>query len=103
MTVVATTTGWSKQVGPRPGSAFTVTEVVPGSRWSSEVPLPYGRLVVTHSLAADGTEWTRVVKSYAARGPFAWVLRFLFAPGIRRSTPATFAALEAEAVRRAAA
>src|SRR5215510_10708906 len=39
----AGTTGWSKPNGG-PAATWTITEVVPGHRWSSECPLPGGKL-----------------------------------------------------------
>lgn len=97
------TTGFSKQTGPRPGSAFTITRVEPVSRWTIETPLPGGKLVLDHLLEAAGEGSVRLVKRYEAHGPMSLAFRLVFARGIRAEMPATFAALAAEAERRSRA
>lgn len=97
----AGTTGFSKQVGPRPGSTFTVTGVEPKSRWTNEAPLPGGKLVIDHWLHPQPDGTIRLVKRYEAYGPMSVAFRFVFARGIRAEMPATFAALAREAARRA--
>ena len=95
------TTGFSKQKGGRDGSTFTLTTVEPNQRWSNEMPLPGGKLVIDHQLTDrhDGT--AEVAKIYTAYGPMAVAFRLFFAKGIRREMPGSFAALEREANRRA--
>lgn len=99
----AGTTGFSKQTGPRPGSAFRILRVDPKAGWTNESPLPGGRLVIDHRLfpAADGA--VRLVKRYEAYGPMSVAFRLFFARGIRSQMPETFAALAAEASRRSRA
>ncbi len=97
------TTGWSKQVGPRPGSPFTILRVEPKTRWTNEAPLPGGKLVIDHLLTDRGDGTVHLVKRYEVSGPMQLAFRTIFARGIRREAPGTFAALEAEAARRAAA
>lgn len=93
-------TGWSKQVGGRAGSTFTLTLVKPMSRWVNELPLPGGRLVIDHRLTAAGEGRVALTKTYTADGPLAVLFRLYFSRGIRREMPTTFAALEAEVARR---
>jgi hypothetical protein len=95
------TTGFSKQVGRRPGSTFELTRVEPRSRWTNETPLPGGRLVLDHWLSPAGDGRVRLVKRYEAYGPMSVAFRLVFARGIRAEMPATFAALAREAERRA--
>lgn len=96
-------TGFSKQVGRRPGSPFTVTRVDPQDRWTIECPLPGGRLVLDHLLETSAADRVRPVKRYEVHGPMAIAFRLVFARGIRAEMPRTFAALAGEAERRARA
>lgn len=93
------TTGRSVPPGGK-GSAFRLVEVVPGERWTNELPLPGGRLMISYDLAATGSGRVQVTKTYVAHGPVAIAFRLWYARGIRRELPETFAALEAEAARR---
>ncbi|WP_425307797.1 SRPBCC family protein [Ammonicoccus fulvus] len=90
-------TGWSKQVGPRPGTRFTITDVDPGRGFTTTCPLPGGALEIRHRIEGGTPTGVRVEKTYTARGPMTLAFRLVFARGIRASTPGTFAALEAEA------
>jgi len=82
------------------GSTLLLSEVVPTERWTSELPLPGGRLVMTYVLAPAGPGRVRVTKTYVAHGPVSLAFRVWYARAIRRELPATFAALEVEAARR---
>jgi Polyketide cyclase / dehydrase and lipid transport len=97
---VTGTTGWSKQKGGRAGSSFVLTLVEPTSRWVNELPLPRGRLVIDHHLHSLDDGQVLVRKTYTAHGPLAVLFAAYFSRGIRRQMPATFKALEAEAIRR---
>ncbi len=81
-------------------SPLLLSDVVPGVRWTSELPLPGGRLVMTYVLAPVGPGRVRVTKTYVAHGPVSVAFRVWYARSIRAELPATFAALEAEAARR---
>lgn len=94
-------TGFSKQRGGRPGSAFRVLRVDPKNRWMSQVPLPGGTLTIDHILTEAGPGSVHVLKRYIAEGPMAIAFRLVFARGIKDEAPKTFAALEKEARRRA--
>ena len=99
----AGTTGFSKQVGPRPGSPFRITRVDAPTGWTNESPLPGGKLVIDHTLT-EGTDGTvHLIKHYEAYGPMSVLFRLIFARAIRAQAPGTFEALEAEAARRKAA
>ena len=97
------TTGFSKQVGPRPGSSLEIIRVEPMARWTNVSPLPGGKLVIDHTLTAGADGTVHLVKHYEAHGPMSVAFRLFFAKGIRAEAPGTFAALEAEAARRKAA
>jgi hypothetical protein len=99
----AGTTGWSKQVGPRPGSPFRLVRVEAPNRWTNESPLPGGRLSIDHLLTDRGDGTVHLTKRYEVHGPMQLAFRLIFAHAIRRDTPGTFTALEAETARRAAA
>jgi hypothetical protein len=96
----AGTTGFSKQVGPRPGSSFSITRVDAKSGWTNESPLPGGKLVIDHRLIQNGDGTVRLIKRYEAYGPMSIAFRLVFARGIRAQMPDTFAALAREAERR---
>jgi hypothetical protein len=93
-------TGFSKQRGGRPGSVFRVVRVEPKTRWVNEVPLPGGTLTIDHVLTEVGLRKTHVLKRYVVEGPMAIAFRLVFAKGIRKDAPGTFAALENEVRRR---
>ena len=96
----AGTTGFSKQVGSRPGSPFELTRVEPMTRWTNVAPLPAGKLVIDHRLTAGTDGTVHLVKRYEAYGPLSVAFRLFIGKGIRAEAPGTFAALEAEAARR---
>jgi len=96
---VAGTTGFSKQVGQRPGTTFGLTRVEPRTRWTNQTPLPGGRLLIDHRLVPQVHGTVRLVKRYEAYGPMSLAFRLFFARGIPAEMPATFAALAAEAAR----
>ena len=98
----AGTTGFSKQVGGRPGADFRLTLVEPEERWKNELPLPGGRLVIDHWLSPTDDGRLHVIKRYEVHGPMSLPFRLFFARGIKEGAALTFAALEAEAARRAA-
>jgi uncharacterized protein YndB with AHSA1/START domain len=93
-------TGFSKQRGGRPGSAFRIVRVEPNKRWVNQVPLPGGSLTMDHVLRDVGSGRIHLLKRYTVLGPMTLAFRLFFARGIREEAPATFAALEAEAQRR---
>jgi hypothetical protein len=95
----AGTTGWSKPNGG-PATAWTITEVVDGSRWASECPLPGGRLAGVNEFEPLGDGRIRCRKTMRVTGPLVPLFRLYFGPRIRRDMFKTFAALEGEAARR---
>jgi hypothetical protein len=82
------------------GSPLLLSEVVPHERWTNELPLPGGRLVMTYVLAPVRPGRVRVTKTYVAHGPVSIAFRLWYGRAIRAELPATFAALDAEAARR---
>ena len=96
------TTGFSKQVGRRPGSPFQIVRVEPKSRWTNECPLPGGKLVIDHFITPAEKGKVKVVKRYEVSGPMSVMFRLFIGRGIRTEAPSTFDALAAEARRRQA-
>jgi hypothetical protein len=82
------------------GSALLLSDVVPGERWTSQLPLPGGKLIMTYVLTPAGPDRVRVTKTYVAHGPVSIAFRVWYTRAIRAELPATFAALEVEAARR---
>lgn len=95
-------TGFSKQVGRRPGSSFVVTAVEPRTRFTTQCPLPGGKLVLDHRMSDTATGEVKLCKTYRVHGPLSVLFRVYFGREIRRNMPSTFAALAAEAARRTA-
>jgi hypothetical protein len=90
------TTGWSKPHGG-PGTTWVLTEVVEQRRWSSECPLPGGKLAGTtvYEPLADGK--LRCAKTIRVSGPLVPLFRLYFGRRIRADLARTWAALEAAA------
>lgn len=89
-------TGWSKQRG-NPRAPFRITAVAAPHAWSSECPLPGGRLEISHLVEEIGGGRVRVTKTYTAHGPMTLAFRLHFGRRIRKQMPASFAALGARA------
>jgi len=92
------TTGTFKQRSRGKGT-YRITAVEQGTAWTTEVPLPLGKLVIEHELECV-PEGTHVIKRYTAHGPMALAFKWFFASGINREMPGSFAALRAEIARR---
>ena len=83
--------GWAKQRGNLGGS-FTITAVDAGHRWTSECPVPLGKVVFDHVIEPVGKGRVRVIKRVEAAGGIAPLVR-LFAPKMRRDIAVSLAAL----------
>lgn len=94
-------TGWSKQRGYG-RNRITLTAVAAGERWEATTPLPGGKLVIDHRVTDVGEGRVRLAKTYTAHGPLSVAFRLYYAQRIRREIGPSFAALAAEARRRAA-
>lgn len=99
--LAAGTTGVFKQRDRGAGS-YVITAVEPGTGWTTQTSLPGGRLVIDHQLEA-GADSVMVRKTYTVEGPMALAFRWFFAKDIRAQMPGSFAALEAEIIRRTSA
>lgn len=91
--------GWSK---PRSGPAteWTITEVEPEHRWSSECRLPGGMMRGTSTVTAAGPGQIRCHKLIAITGPLVPLFVLYFGRRIRADLTLTCAALEQEIARR---
>jgi hypothetical protein len=96
----AGTTGWSKPNGG-PATAWTITDVVPRRRWSSECPLPGGKLAGDNVFEPLGDGQIRCTRTIRVSGPLVPLFRWYFGRRIRRDMHRTWAALQQEAARRA--
>ncbi|WP_163507458.1 SRPBCC family protein [Fodinicola acaciae] len=88
----AGTTGWSKPRGG-PATDWTITEVVERRKWSSECPLPGGKLSGDNTFEQVGDK-VLCRKTVHVRGPLTPLFRFYFGRKIRADMLKTFAALE---------
>lgn len=95
-------TGWTKPKGA-PKGKFTVTAVTDGLSYSTESPMPMGRMRVTNTLEPAVEGLVTVSRSIEVHGGFAPMFRWFFMKKMRLDMQDTFKALEREAVRRSAA
>lgn len=86
-------TGWSKPNGG-PATSWTITEVTERRSWSSECPLPGGKLAGTNEFESTSDGRIRCAKTVLVTGPLVPLFRLYFGRRIRRDMLATFAALE---------
>ncbi|MFK4090020.1 SRPBCC family protein [Kribbella sp. NPDC020789] len=91
--------GWSK---PRlgPATEWTITEVEPGHRWSSECRLPGGMMRGTSTFTAAGPGQIRCHKLITVTGPLVPLFALYFGRRIHADLIRTWSALEQEIARR---
>jgi hypothetical protein len=87
------TQGWAKQRGNL-GGTFTITTVEPERHWTSECPLPLGKIVFDHLIEPQGNGRVLVTKDVEVHGGFAGMFRLLFAAKMRRDITESFVALQ---------
>jgi Polyketide cyclase / dehydrase and lipid transport len=87
------TTGWAKQRGNL-GGPFTITRLDHGRGWTTEAPLPLGKVVFDHELEALGGGQVRVVKTVVVHGGFTTLFRLVVAGKMRRDINRSFTGLE---------
>ncbi len=94
------TKGWVKPKGA-PAGPFRIVAVEPKRSWTSEAGIPFGKLRGhrTYEPLGDGT--VRVAEMVEVHGPFGPLFHWIWEKAMRADMPHTFAALEAEAARRA--
>jgi len=85
--------GWVKKHNAL-GGTFAITSVEPGRRWTSESPLPLGRVIFDHIIEPVPGGKVRVVKGVEVEGGSAGLFRVLAAARMRRDIEATLAALQ---------
>lgn len=97
-------TGWTRLHGT-PGNSkgpFTVTAVEPERSYSTESPMPMGKMLITTEFEQHGGDQVRISRHVALYGGFVPIFRLFFLKMMRRDIPRTFAALGQEAARRTA-
>jgi hypothetical protein len=87
------TTGWAKQRGNL-GGPFTITSLDPGRGWTTEAPLPMGKVVFDHLVEQLGGGQVKVVKTVEVHGGFTTLFRLVVAAKMRRDINRSFTALE---------
>ncbi|MGE5292901.1 MAG: SRPBCC family protein [Micromonosporaceae bacterium] len=87
------TQGWAKQRGNL-GGPFTITAVEPERRWTSECPLPLGKIVFDHTIEPQEDGRVLVAKDVEVHGGFAAMFRLLFAAKMQRDIAESFARLQ---------
>ncbi|MCC8245563.1 SRPBCC family protein [Saccharothrix luteola] len=94
--------GWTKPRGGPRGN-FTITSIEDGRSYSTESPMPMGKMLINTIFEPVGEGKVKVTREVELSGAFVPVFKKLFLKGMRADMHETFAALEAEAQRRAAA
>ncbi|GAT71396.1 SRPBCC family protein [Planomonospora sp. ID91781] len=96
--------GWTRLKGT-PSKArgpFTVTAVDPERSFSTESPMPFGKMCIDYGFEPAGSGRVEVSRDVRLHGAFGPVFRLFWMKSMRRDMHHTFAALEQEARRRAA-
>lgn len=96
-------TGWTKLHGT-PGNTkgpFTVTAVDHERSFSTESPMPMGKMLITTRFEPVGGDQVSITRDVELHGGFVPFFRLFFLKGMRRDIPNTFEALGREAGRRA--
>ncbi|MFF6996472.1 SRPBCC family protein [Streptomyces sp. NPDC008313] len=95
--------GWtiSRIVSGRRGY-FKVAAVDPGRSYTTESPMPGGKMLIINTYRADGPGRVAVHRRVEVHGPFTPVFRLFWAKAFQGDTRVTFQALEQEARRRTA-
>jgi hypothetical protein len=87
------TTGWSKPRGG-PGTAWTITDVEPGHRWSTACALPGGGISGTNTVEQVAPGLVRLTRTIEITGPLTPLFRLWFGPRMRRDFRHSWDALE---------
>jgi uncharacterized protein YndB with AHSA1/START domain len=87
------TSGWAKQRGNL-GGPFTITVVEPETHWTSECPLPFGKVVFDHFIEPQAGGRVKVTKSVEVHGGFGPLFKLMFATKMRNDIDRSFVALE---------
>ncbi|MEV6774328.1 SRPBCC family protein [Nocardia sp. NPDC051030] len=95
----AGTKGWVKPKGA-PAGPFTIVAVEPGKSWTSEAGIPFGKLRGHRTYEVVGEGKVKVAEQVEVHGIFGLLFKRVWEKGMRADMPLTFAALEAEALRR---
>jgi polyketide cyclase/dehydrase/lipid transport protein len=86
-------TGWSKPHGG-PATNWTITDVVPLSRWASECGLPGGKITGVNTFAAAEDGRVHCIKTVHVTGPLVPLFRLYFGRKMRKDMLRTWTALE---------
>ena len=97
----AGTKGWSKPKGG-PAANWTITKVEQERFWSSESPMPGGKIAGENTFEPLGDGRIRCTRTVVVSGPLVPLFWLHFGRLIKRDMFATWEALEREAARRAA-
>ncbi|MEV4315178.1 SRPBCC family protein [Actinocrispum sp. NPDC049592] len=85
--------GWSKPNGG-PATDWTITDVVPLSRWASECALPGGKITGVNTFEPIGDGQVRCTKTVRVTGPLVPLFRVYFGRKMRKDMQKTWKALE---------
>jgi hypothetical protein len=78
-------------------SHFTVVEVTPGRSFTTQSPMPGGKMLIINKYEPAGDSQVQVSRRVEVHGWFAPVFGRVYADRFRRDTRITFGALEREA------
>lgn len=95
--------GWTvSRIVSRTRGYFKVIEVRPGESYTTESPLPFGKMLIINRYRRSGPGRVDVSRRVEVHGAFATVFRIFWAKEFQKDTQVTFQALEREAQRRGA-
>jgi hypothetical protein len=92
------TVGWSKPRGG-PATEWTITDVIPLSRWASECGLPGGRITGVNTFEQLAGGQVRCTKTVCVTGPLVPLFRLYFGRKMREDMQKTWTALEHHVAR----
>jgi hypothetical protein len=95
--------GWTlSRIVPERRSHFTLVSVEPGKAYTMRSPMPLGKMLIINRYAEAVLGRVEVSRRVEVHGGFGKVFEWKYANPFKEDTRSTFAALEKEAIRRAA-
>lgn len=95
--------GWTlSRLVPERRSHFTLVTVEPEASYTMRSPMPLGKMLIINRYAEAGPGQTEVSRRVEVHGGFSKMFEWKYANPFKEDTRSTFAALEKEALRRAA-
>jgi hypothetical protein len=95
--------GWTvSRIVSRTRGYFKVIDVRPGESYTTQSPMPFGKMLIINRYRPAGPGRVDVSRRVEVHGAFAPIFRLVWAKEFQKDTRITFQALEQEARRRGA-